>query len=86
MEKYRSRKLVDLEKELQIKLKSVLDNEELLWKQKSRSNWLTLGDCPHAHVAHTAHLSEPVPRTRPTIPHTPVSIVLGWRTHGLARQ
>ncbi|KAG8486814.1 hypothetical protein CXB51_020359 [Gossypium anomalum] len=27
-----------------IELESVLDNEELLWKQKSRSNWLTLGD------------------------------------------
>ncbi|KAK8342095.1 hypothetical protein V6Z12_A08G208600 [Gossypium hirsutum] len=44
MEKYRLRKLVDLEKELQIELESVLDNEKLLWKQKSRSNWLTLGN------------------------------------------
>ncbi|KAK5770539.1 hypothetical protein PVK06_046690 [Gossypium arboreum] len=44
MENYRSRKLVDLERKLQVKMERVLDNEEMLWKQKSHCNWLMLGD------------------------------------------
>lgn len=44
LDNYWSKKLVDLEKEPQIELEEVLDNEELLWKQKSRNDWLMLGD------------------------------------------
>lgn len=44
LENYYSKKLVDLEKDLRAELENVLDNEELLWKQKSRKDWLTLGD------------------------------------------
>lgn len=43
--KFRLRHLIELEKELQVELEGVLDNEELLWKQKSRSEWLSLGNC-----------------------------------------
>lgn len=60
MEKYRSKKLIDLEKELQIELESVLDNEELIWKQKSRSNWLTLGDRNTKYFHFQANNSRPV--------------------------
>lgn len=37
LENYRSRKLVELEKELRTELEGILDNEELLWKQRSRN-------------------------------------------------
>lgn len=36
--------MVDLEKELQSELERVLDDEELIWKQKSTKDWLMLGD------------------------------------------
>lgn len=35
MEKFRSRHLVELEKELQTELERILDSEELIWKHKS---------------------------------------------------
>lgn len=35
---------IDLEKELQTELEAVLDNEEFLWKQKSKKDWLALRD------------------------------------------
>lgn len=38
LEKYNSKKLIDLEKELRTELEGVLDNEELLWKQNSRND------------------------------------------------
>lgn len=44
LENYYSRKLVHLEKEMREELEVVLDNEELLWKQKSRNDWLEFGD------------------------------------------
>ncbi|KAK8658040.1 hypothetical protein V6N13_036255 [Hibiscus sabdariffa] len=36
--------LVRLEHDLQLELESLLDQEELLWRQKSRSDWVLLGD------------------------------------------
>lgn len=36
--------LLNLESELQLKLVHLLENEENLWKMKSRINWLSLGD------------------------------------------
>ncbi|KAK8663698.1 hypothetical protein V6N13_083505 [Hibiscus sabdariffa] len=36
--------LVCLEHDLQLKLESLLDQEELLWRQKSRSDWVLQGD------------------------------------------
>lgn len=44
LKNYHSRKLIVLEKELRAELEKVLDNEELLWKQKSRKDWLTFED------------------------------------------
>lgn len=44
LEKFRTQNMVDLERKLQIELEGVLDNEELIWKQKSRSDWLSYGD------------------------------------------
>ncbi|KAA3471263.1 putative Transposon TX1 [Gossypium australe] len=44
LKRYRSRKLIELEKDLQTELEGVLDNEELFWKLKSHSDWLLLGD------------------------------------------
>ncbi|KAK8670821.1 hypothetical protein V6N13_037436 [Hibiscus sabdariffa] len=40
-----SRFLRNLESELLIELENLLDQEELLWKQKSRSDWIAQGDC-----------------------------------------
>lgn len=42
LENYRSQRLMELEKKLPIELERVLDNEESLWKQKTRKDWLTL--------------------------------------------
>ncbi|KAK8607368.1 hypothetical protein V6N13_053109 [Hibiscus sabdariffa] len=36
--------LVGLEHDLQLELESLLDQEELLWSQKSRSDWVLQGD------------------------------------------
>lgn len=36
--------MIDLEKNLLAELERVLDDEEILWKQKSRTDWLMLGD------------------------------------------
>lgn len=36
--------MVDFEKKVQIELEGVVDNEELLQKQNSHSNWLLVGD------------------------------------------
>lgn len=33
-----------IEKDLRKELEVVLDNEELLWKQKARNDWITNGD------------------------------------------
>lgn len=44
LEQYYLRKLVELEMDLKSELEGVLDEEELLWKQKSRREWLSLGD------------------------------------------
>lgn len=41
LENYRSQKLIDLDKELRAELEGVMDNEELLWKLKSRKDWLS---------------------------------------------
>ncbi|KAK8615567.1 hypothetical protein V6N13_017152 [Hibiscus sabdariffa] len=40
----RSRFLIKLESELMIEMENLLDQEELLWKQKSRSDWVVSGD------------------------------------------
>ncbi|GMI91175.1 hypothetical protein like AT1G43760 [Hibiscus trionum] len=39
-----SRFLMNLEADLLLELEVVLDHEELLWKQKSRSDWIVHGD------------------------------------------
>ncbi|KAH1031337.1 hypothetical protein J1N35_043511 [Gossypium stocksii] len=44
LERFYFKNLVKVEKELWIELENILDSEELLWKQKSRSNWLAKGD------------------------------------------
>lgn len=44
LEKYYSHKLIMLEKKIRTELEFVLDHEESLWKQKSRKDWLALGD------------------------------------------
>lgn len=44
LEVIRSRRLITLEKELQGEINRVLDVEESLWRQKSRSDWLALED------------------------------------------
>lgn len=54
LEMYSSQKLVDLEKELRAKLEDVLDNEELLWKQNSRIDWLLLRDRNTSYFYHSA--------------------------------
>ncbi|KAK8660939.1 hypothetical protein V6N13_051845 [Hibiscus sabdariffa] len=40
----RSAFLTQLEKELLLELENILDQEEMLWRQKSRSEWIHLGD------------------------------------------
>ncbi|KAL4361200.1 hypothetical protein GQ457_04G029180 [Hibiscus cannabinus] len=40
----RSSNMIKLESKLLIELESILDQEELLWKQKSRSDWIRFGD------------------------------------------
>ncbi|KAK8535766.1 hypothetical protein V6N13_015286 [Hibiscus sabdariffa] len=40
----RSHFLVSLESSLLLELECLLDQEELLWRQKSRSEWITHGD------------------------------------------
>lgn len=44
LEKYHSRKLLGLEKELRADLEHILEEEELLWKLKCHSDWLAFGD------------------------------------------
>ncbi|KAK8690406.1 hypothetical protein V6N13_073940 [Hibiscus sabdariffa] len=39
-----SRFLSNLESELLMELESILDQEDLLWRQKSRNDWIVLGD------------------------------------------
>ncbi|KAK8585777.1 hypothetical protein V6N13_050749 [Hibiscus sabdariffa] len=41
---HRTSFLVCLEHDLQLELESLLDQEELLWHQKSRSDWVLQGD------------------------------------------
>lgn len=44
LERSNSEKLRDIELQVREELESVLHHEELLWKQKSRCDWLNLGD------------------------------------------
>ncbi|KAJ8753134.1 hypothetical protein K2173_017696 [Erythroxylum novogranatense] len=44
LERRNNPRLVQLEIDLQAKLEEILDNEEILWRQKSRCEWLADGD------------------------------------------
>ena len=44
LEDYYSHGLIDLEKQLIAELEEVLSQEEIIWLQKSRQDWLCLGD------------------------------------------
>ncbi|XP_052886977.1 uncharacterized protein LOC128295438 [Gossypium arboreum] len=44
MDQSNSRRLVNLEMEVRDELESVLNHEELLWRQKARCDWLQFGD------------------------------------------
>ena len=44
LERLQSPNMVALEKQLRDELELILDQEEALWKQKSREEWLELGD------------------------------------------
>ena len=44
LEDYYSHGLIDHEKQLRAKLEEVLSQKEIIWLQKSRQDWLCLGD------------------------------------------
>ncbi|KAK8340939.1 hypothetical protein V6Z12_A08G132100 [Gossypium hirsutum] len=44
MDQSTSRRLINLKIEVRNELESVLNHEELLWRQKARYNWLQFGD------------------------------------------
>ncbi|KAK8669033.1 hypothetical protein V6N13_106474 [Hibiscus sabdariffa] len=44
IDKFRNPFLIHLESKLQLELEQILDQEGLLWKQKSRADWIAFGD------------------------------------------
>ncbi|KAK8632348.1 hypothetical protein V6N13_072742 [Hibiscus sabdariffa] len=44
LDRYSNGFLIHLEPQLQLELERIIDHEELLWKQKSRSNCISMGD------------------------------------------
>ncbi|KAL4297544.1 hypothetical protein GQ457_12G009380 [Hibiscus cannabinus] len=54
--------LSHLESSLQLELEQLLDQEELLWKQKSRSDWISFGDRNTAYFHKRATLNKRINR------------------------
>ena len=52
LESYYSQGLLNLEKQLKTDLEEVLTEEEIIWHQKSRRDWLILGDCNTSYYHH----------------------------------